>query len=94
MRALDLWAAGLLLAALPSPTPAQVTASLPAPRPRAVVDLRTAEGAALVKAQWRYRDVSIVEVDPRSGKATAIERLRVTQDEADRLAGVPARADR
>lgn len=65
MRALDLWAAGLLLAALPSPTPAQVTASLPAPRPRAVVDLRTAEGAALVKAQWRYRDVSIVEVEHR-----------------------------
>jgi gluconolactonase len=65
MRAIELLAAGLLLAALPSPVPAQVTASLPAPRPRAVVDLRTAEGAALVKAQWRYRDVSIVEVEHR-----------------------------
>ncbi len=65
MRAIEFWRAGLLLAALPSPVPAQVTASLPAPRPRAVVDLRTAEGAALVKAQWRYRDVSIVEVEHR-----------------------------
>ena len=64
MRAI-VTAAGLLLAALPSPGPAQVTASLPAPLPRAVVDLRTTEGAALVKAQWRYRDVSIVEVEHR-----------------------------
>ena len=66
MRALELMAAGLLLAAaLPSSAPAQVTVSLPAPLPRAVVDLRTTEGAALVKAQWRYRDVSIVEVEHR-----------------------------
>jgi gluconolactonase len=65
MRVIQLWAAGLLLVALPSQAPAQVTASLPAPRPRAVVDLRTAEGAALVKAQWRYRDASIVEVEHR-----------------------------
>ena len=65
MRAIELWAAGLLLAALPSPVPAQVTASLPAPRARAVVDLRTVEGAALVRAQWRYRDVSIVEAEHR-----------------------------
>ena len=66
MRALELMAAGLLLAAaLPPSAPAQVTVSLPAPLPRAVVDLRTTEGAALVKAQWRYRDVSIVEVEHR-----------------------------
>ena len=66
MRALELMAAGLLLAAtLPSSAPAQVTVSLPASLPRAVVDLRTTEGAALVKAQWRYRDVSIVEVEHR-----------------------------
>ena len=66
MRALELMAAGLLLAAaLPSSAPAQVTVGLPAPLPRAVVDLRTTEGAALVKAQWRYRDVSIVEVEHR-----------------------------
>jgi gluconolactonase len=64
MRA-SVTAAGLLLAALPSLGPAQVTARLLAPLPRAVVDLRTTEGAALVKAQWRYRDVSIVEVEHR-----------------------------
>jgi gluconolactonase len=31
--------------------------------PAAVVDLRTSEGASLVKAQWRYSDVQIVDVD-------------------------------
>jgi gluconolactonase len=66
MHTLDLAAAGLLLAgALPSFVPTQITVDLPAPSPQAVVDLRTAEGAALVKAEWRYRDVSIVDVDHR-----------------------------
>ena len=66
MRALKLAAVGVLVAgALPSSVPAQVTVSLPAPLPRAVVDLRTAEGATLVDAQWRYRDVSIVDVEHR-----------------------------
>jgi metallophosphoesterase (TIGR00282 family) len=37
---------------------------------------------------------TIVEVDPITGKATSIERLRVTLDEADRLAGVPVQAAR
>jgi len=32
----------------------------------AVVDLRTAEGAALVGAQWRYRDADIVEIPYRA----------------------------
>jgi len=32
-------------------------------RPDAVVDLRTAEGAALVGAQWRYADATVVDVD-------------------------------
>jgi gluconolactonase len=35
----------------------------PAGTPAAVVDLATAEGAALVKGQWRYSDARIVEVD-------------------------------
>jgi gluconolactonase len=66
MNALDLAAASLVLAgALPSFVPAQATVRLPASLPRAVVDLRTAEGAALVKADWRYRDVSIVDVEHR-----------------------------
>lgn len=66
MRALELAAVALLFAAaLPSSAPAQVTVKLPAPLPQAVVDLRTAEGATLLKAHWRYRDVSIVEVEHR-----------------------------
>jgi gluconolactonase len=35
----------------------------PAGRPDAIIDLRTAEGARLVKGQWRYSDVKIIEVD-------------------------------
>jgi gluconolactonase len=66
MRVPELAAAALLLvSALPSFVPAQVTVQLPAALPRAVVDLRTAEGSALVNAQWRYRDVSIVQVEHR-----------------------------
>jgi gluconolactonase len=66
MRALGLAGAVLLLAgALPSPALGQVTVDRPAPLPRAVVDLRTDAGASLVKAQWRYRDVTIVEVEHR-----------------------------
>lgn len=34
--------------------------------PDAVVDLRTPEGAARVKAQWRYSDTRIKEIDHRS----------------------------
>jgi gluconolactonase len=43
-----------------------VTPDAPAGRPAAVVDLATPEGAALVKAQWRYTDAKIVEVDHRA----------------------------
>src|SRR5205809_2571787 len=34
-------------------------------RPDAVVDLRTVEGAQVVKGEWRYSDVKIIEVDSR-----------------------------
>jgi gluconolactonase len=44
---------------------AQATVDLPTILPQAVVDLRTREGAALVRAQWRYRDAAIVEVEHR-----------------------------
>ena len=46
-----------------------LTANLPRPpqllpgRPDAVVDLQTDEGAALVGAEWRYRDARVEEVD-------------------------------
>lgn len=42
---------------------AQVTGDAPGVRPDAIVDLKTDEGMALVKGQWRYRDVKVVEVD-------------------------------
>ena len=41
---------------------AQETTDLPASLPGAVVDLRTAEGAKVVGATWRYSDASVVEV--------------------------------
>ena len=45
---------------------AQATIDVPATLPAAVVDLRTVEGAGLVRAEWRYSDVKVVEVDHRS----------------------------
>ena len=55
--------AGLLLAAsLSAARIAEVTTI----RPEAIVDLRTAEGVRLVKAQWRYSDAKVVEVDFRA----------------------------
>jgi gluconolactonase len=51
-----------ILSAAASSSRAQESVDLPTVLPAAVVDLRTAEGAALVQAQWRYSDVRIVEV--------------------------------
>src|SRR5688572_3847748 len=45
---------------------AQVTADAPSGRPVAIIDLGTDEGARLVRGQWRYSDVRIVEVDHRA----------------------------
>ncbi len=44
---------------------AQVTTDLPASLPAAVVDLRTADGARLVGAKWRYSDAQVIEVEHR-----------------------------
>ena len=41
----------------------QVTVDVPAALPAAVVDLRTDDGARLVRAEWRYSDVGIVAVE-------------------------------
>lgn len=43
----------------------QVTTDLPASLPAAVVDLRTADGARLVGATWRYSDARVIEVEHR-----------------------------
>ncbi|HXH82946.1 MAG TPA: hypothetical protein VNN07_08470 [Candidatus Tectomicrobia bacterium] len=43
-----------------------MTQDAPAGRPAAIVDLATEEGIGLVRGQWRYRDVGVVEVAHRS----------------------------
>lgn len=45
---------------------AQVTSDAPGVRPDAIVDLMTEEGVRLVKGQWRYTNVKVVDVDHRS----------------------------
>src|SRR5436853_2360743 len=45
---------------------AQTTTDAPLGRADAIVNLASAEGARLVKGQWRYSDARIVEVDHRS----------------------------
>ena len=58
----------ILLISLAGPTAslmAQETTDVPASLPAAVVDLRTAVGARLVGATWRYSDASVVEVEHR-----------------------------
>jgi gluconolactonase len=42
---------------------APVSLATPEGKPEAIVDLRTAEGVALVKSAWRYSDARIIEVD-------------------------------
>ena len=45
-------------------------------RPDAVVDLQTAEGAALVGAEWRYSDARVEEIDFVAVGSTADPRTR------------------
>src|SRR3990167_1472474 len=42
---------------------AQVTGDAPGVRPDAIVDLKADEGIALVKGQWRYSNVRVIDVD-------------------------------
>jgi gluconolactonase len=44
----------------------QVVQDPPFGRPNAVIDLASREGAQLVKGQWRYHDVRIVDAESRS----------------------------
>ncbi|MGH9701775.1 MAG: SMP-30/gluconolactonase/LRE family protein [Candidatus Acidiferrales bacterium] len=59
--------AAAILAMIPQLAAAQNWSAQQPPygRPDATIDLRTAEGAQLVKGQWRYSDVKISEVDSR-----------------------------
>src|SRR5919204_5787612 len=45
---------------------AQTTQDPPLGRPDAVIDLATRDGVELVKGQWRYHDVKIVDADSRA----------------------------
>ncbi len=54
--------AALCIAALALPLAAQVTQDVPFRRPDAIVDLRTTEGAQLVRGEWRYHDADVVAV--------------------------------
>src|SRR5512145_2548757 len=69
MRARTLLGGGvtaLLLIVSPPEAAAQTTPDAPAGRPAAIINLATDEGVRLVKGQWRYSDVKIVEIDHRS----------------------------
>ncbi len=44
----------------------QLTGDAPGVRPEAIVDLKTDEGMALVKGQWRYSNTKVVDVDHHS----------------------------
>jgi gluconolactonase len=55
-----------LLALTPVGSIAQITGDAPGVRPDAVIDLTTDEGMALVKAQWRYSNARVVDVDHHS----------------------------
>jgi gluconolactonase len=56
-------AATLLLGLAASAGAAPTSLATPEGKPEAIVDLRTAEGVALVQGVWRYSDARIVEVD-------------------------------
>lgn len=48
------------------PSYAQVTGDAPGVRPEAIVDLKTDEGIGLLKGQWRYSNVKVIDVDHHS----------------------------
>jgi gluconolactonase len=67
LRALLSGAVGVLvLAVSPLAAMAQITQDAPGGRPAAIINLATDEGVRLVKGQWRYSDVKIVEVEHRA----------------------------
>lgn len=56
----------IILAFWYSGATAQITQEVPAGRPEAIINLATPEGIQLVKGEWRYSEVKIMEVDHRS----------------------------
>ncbi len=55
-----------LLCSQPLAAAAQTTQDAPAGRPEAIVDLDSAAGLDLMRAQWRFSEARIVEVDHRA----------------------------
>src|SRR6266853_1955087 len=69
---------------------AQTIQDPPVGRPDRVIDLASREGAQLVKGQWRYRDVQIVEADsPAVGPALKPSRAAIKTYDYAPHAGVP-----
>ena len=58
--------AALMLTVSPPMAAAQTTPDAPFGRPAAIINLATDEGVRLVKGQWRYSDVKIIEVEHRA----------------------------
>ncbi len=58
--------ATMVLAFVTSSAYAQITSDAPGVRPDAIVDLKTEDGVALVKGQWRYSNVKVIDVDHHS----------------------------
>lgn len=58
--------AGIFLVAMAHSAIAQVTSDAPGVRPDAIIDLKTDEGIALVKGQWRYSNAKVIDVDHHS----------------------------
>ena len=56
----------LMLLIQAAPLQGQVVQDPPFGRPDAVVDLASSEGVQLIKGQWRYHDVNIVDADSRA----------------------------
>jgi gluconolactonase len=65
MKNLLVWSVLMLAWLLPDWVGAQMVQDPPFGRPDAVVDLASREGVQLIKGQWRYHDVKIVDADSR-----------------------------
>ncbi len=66
MNSKILMVGAVVLAMCVQPAFAQVTQDAPGVRPDAIVDLKTDDGIALVKGQWRYSNAKVVDVDHHS----------------------------
>jgi gluconolactonase len=66
MKSRNVFAVVAALALFAQSSLAQLTGDAPGVRPDAIIDLKTDEGIAFVKGQWRYSNVKVVDVDHHS----------------------------